>query len=498
MTEKTAAAAAVAPVPATKLEPDAIGVAQDTVIGMASSAPAASVGLTLAALAAAAAYGGLMVIVVTLIPMLIIANAYRRLNMWNANCGASFEWVGRAINPYLGFITGWLMIAGYVIATASGLFVLSPTVLMIFGASTTSTWGNIGIITVVGVVMLVIAVVGIRITARTQVGMAVVEYGILVIVAVWGLVAVLGHRVITAPVSVHGHTVVQKIGTYPITHQWFSLTGIGGKGMIAAGFIAVVFIFTGWDGTLYVNEEVKHRRVNPGRAAMLAVAFLGLIYAISIVGLQGVVNPATMGKYGTAGTALTSVAQDLGGTGWGRAMALALALSTIATTGTGIVLTARIVYGMATYRTLPQVLGNVSRRFSTPVWASILVGFLILAFSWVFLLTTSIQGVFYDVVDVTSVLFMVFYILTALATVAYYRRRLFSNLGSGIILGILPVASAVFLAWIIYEYMISSTVTPAVDWSLIGVVGLGIVLLFVARFVLKSPFFQIRPESEAK
>src|SRR5262245_10338309 len=72
MTEKTAAAAAVAPVPPTKLEPDAIGVAQDTVIGMASSAPAASVGLTLAALAAAAAYGSLAVIILTAIPMLII------------------------------------------------------------------------------------------------------------------------------------------------------------------------------------------------------------------------------------------------------------------------------------------------------------------------------------------------------------------------------------------------------------------------------------------
>jgi amino acid transporter len=498
MTEKTAAATAVAPVPATRLEPDAIGVAQDTVIGMASSAPAASVGLTLAALAAAAAYGGLADIVVTLIPMLIIANAYRRLNMWNANCGASFEWVGRAINPYLGFLTGWLMIAGYIIATASGLFVLAPTVLMIFRVSTTSTWGNIGIITAVGAVMLVIAVMGIKLTARTQVGVAVVEYGILLTVAVWGLIAVLSHRVITQAAIVHGHHVIQKIGTYPITHQWFSLWGIGGKGVLAGGFIAVVFIFTGWDGTLYVNEEVKHRRVNPGRAAMLAVAFLGLIYAISIVGLQGVVNPATMGQYGTAGTALTSVAQDLGGTGWGRAMALALALSTIATTGTGIVLTSRIVYGMATYRALPQFLGNVSRRFATPVGASILVGFLIVAFSWVFLLTTSIQGVFYDVVNVTSVLFMTFYILTAMAMVAYYRRRLFSSLGSGFFLGVLPVASAIGLAWIIYEYMKSPTVTASVDWSLVGVVGLGIVLLFVARFVLKSPFFQLRRESEAK
>ena len=64
------------------------------------------VGLSLAALAAAAAYGSGPVIILCGIPMLIIANAYRRLNLWNANCGASFEWVGRAINPYLGFMTG--------------------------------------------------------------------------------------------------------------------------------------------------------------------------------------------------------------------------------------------------------------------------------------------------------------------------------------------------------------------------------------------------------
>ena len=88
--------------PLQKPEPDAISVTQDVIIGMASSAPAASIGLTLAALAAATAYGSGTVILLTALPMLVIANAYRRLNLWNANCGASFEWVGRAINPYLG------------------------------------------------------------------------------------------------------------------------------------------------------------------------------------------------------------------------------------------------------------------------------------------------------------------------------------------------------------------------------------------------------------
>ena len=190
------------------LEADAIGVVQDTVIGMASSALAASIALTLAFLVAAVAYGTGPIIIITAIPMLIIANAYRQLNLWNVNCGASYEWVGRAIDPSLGFLTGWLMIAGYVIATVSGVEVLGPSVLAVFGNSATNTWGNVAIATAVGLVMMVIAIIGIRITARTQVGIAVVEYAILIGFAVAGIVAVANHW--------HG--------TFPASRGWLSRT----------------------------------------------------------------------------------------------------------------------------------------------------------------------------------------------------------------------------------------------------------------------------------
>ncbi len=109
-----------------RLEPDAIVVAQDTIIGLASSAPAATMAVTMVWMAATAAYGGGPVIILCGIPMLILANTYRRLNLWNANCGASFEGAGRAINPYLGFIVGWMMLAGCLTGTISVVVVLSP------------------------------------------------------------------------------------------------------------------------------------------------------------------------------------------------------------------------------------------------------------------------------------------------------------------------------------------------------------------------------------
>jgi amino acid transporter len=475
MTDRPAPPPGVTTGAPTELEADAIGVAEDTVIGMAASAPAASVGLTLAALAAATAYGSGPVIILTAIPMLIIANAYRRLNMWDAKCGASFEWVGRAINPYLGFQTGWLMVAAYILGTISGVEVLAPTVLAAFGSSSSSTWGNIAIDTALGLVMLAIAVIGIRITARTQLGMAAVEYVILIGFAIAGLVWVLSRHA----------------GTYHITSGWLSPAGVGGHGSAAAGFLIAVFMFTGWDGSIYVNEETTRRRTNPGRAVLIAVALLTVIYALATVGLQGVVSPARL--QANAASALVYVAQAMGGSGWGKVMALSVALSAIASTGAGIVVTARIVFGMAERRVLPPSLGTISRRFATPVAASAVVGLFVIAITWVYLLATSVENAFTDVVDATGLLFSAFYIFTALATIVYYRRRIMARPWDLVWLGVLPLAAAGFLGWIIVKSMLQAPAPQ--NWSILGIVVVGVILMFVVRLVLRSDFWGIQRES---
>ena len=477
MTDQAAAVAPGDVVRPARLASDALGMAQDTVIGMATSGPAVSVGLTLATLAAASAYAGGLVLILTAIPMLIIANAYRRLNKWNANCGASFEWVGRAINPYLGFLTGWLMICGTLIGTLSPVIVLGPSVLSVFGASAASTWPDVLIATGVGAVMLAIAVAGIRLTARTQVAMGLVEYLILIGFAIAGLVAVLRHHP----------------GTVAVTRGWFSLHGMGGRGGLAAGFLLAVFIYTGWDGALYVNEEVKRRRINPGRAALLAVALVGIIYAVSQLGLQGVVSLGRLQAH--TSSALVYVAGVLGGTGWAKVMALALALSVIAATGTGIVLTARIAYGMATWRVLPPFLANVSPRFATPVPASLIAGLILIVLTWVYLLTASVQNVFNDVINVTGQLYAGFYVLTALAAVVYYRCRILASARDALVLGALPLAAAAFLVWVLAKSA-QAAPTPQL-WSLAGIIGAGLVLMVCARFVLRSPYFSLPRESDS-
>jgi len=458
-----------------RLEPDAIGAAQDTVIGLANVGPTLSVGLVIAALAAAAAYAGLPAILICMAPMLIIANAYRRLNLWAANCGASFEWVGRAIDPYLGFFTGWLMLAANILGTVAATVVLAPSVLAVFGVISSSTWPNIFIASAVLVAVVALAVVGIRPTARTQVGMAAIEYSILIGFSIWGLVLVLGHH--------HG--------TFPITAGWFSPSGIDGKGDLAAGLLLAVFLFAGWDATVYVNEEVKHRRVNPGRAAIYAVVILAVIYLIAQVGLQGVVSPAKL--QANSSSALVYIANAMGGSGWAKVMALSLALSVIASVGMGVVSLARISYGMACRRVLPPVLSQVNRRFRTPATASVVMGLILVTITWVYLLFTSFANLFGTLIDVDGLLYAAFYVLTAAAMIAYYRHRIVHNAWDTLLVGILPVAACGFLIWIMVKTV--QAATAAENWSLIGISAAGIFVLLAVRFFLNSQFFSIQRES---
>jgi hypothetical protein len=75
-------------------------------------------------------------------------------------------------------------------------------------------------------------------------------------------------------------------------------------------------------------------------------------------------------------------------------------------------------------------------------------------------------------------------------------RRVFSNVWDALLVGILPIAAAGFLIWIIYK---SLQAAPASQiWSVVGIVAVGVILMFVARFVLRSPFFRIPLESASK
>jgi hypothetical protein len=84
--------------------------------------------------------------------------------------------------------------------------------------------------------------------------------------------------------------------------------------------------------------------------------------------------------------------------------------------------------------------------------------------------------------------------IMALATIVYYRHRVLSSPAQAITLGVLPAAAAAFLGWVLVRSV--QTAPAPQNWSLLGVLATGLVLMVLARYGLKSRFFAIGREAD--
>src|SRR6202453_4085458 len=96
-----------------------VGLGDAIVLGLSSSGPAQTLVVSLASLVAASGYGSPVPVLLCLIPMLGIAFAYQRLNRWDQSAGATYTWVARVFNPYLGFLSGWMILLYYTLGTTT-------------------------------------------------------------------------------------------------------------------------------------------------------------------------------------------------------------------------------------------------------------------------------------------------------------------------------------------------------------------------------------------
>ncbi len=94
------------------LKKGALGALDAFVMAVAGSAPAYSTTASTAALIAAVGNAGPAALCIAVIPMLGVTLAFAYLNRWRSDAGAAYAWVGRAINPALGFIAGWALLRG--------------------------------------------------------------------------------------------------------------------------------------------------------------------------------------------------------------------------------------------------------------------------------------------------------------------------------------------------------------------------------------------------
>ena len=457
-----------------ELEPNAIGLIQSTIMSIASSAPTASITISLGALLVAAAYGGAMTVLIVMLPMLGIAYSYSRLNKWEPNCGASYVWVGRSMGPYIGFMVGWVVLAATIYGDIASALPVGPAFLSLLGLDPSSRIGAAMASTALCVIVILIAVLGIVISARFQVGMFAVEFAILFVFVGIGL----WKTFVTHPAGfVH-----PSIG-------WLSPMGVDGHGSLVGGLLIAVFLIAGWDASLYVNEETKRPSVNPGRAVMLSVVGLGVLYAIMMVAFQGVASEHVMNNNTAAG--LSFAAQRLVGGGGDKAMSVAILMSSVASTQIGFVTLSRICYAMGADQLLPRPFTKINKRLRTPVFGTVVVGLLIIVVLLLSIYLSSVANAFGTILTSTGILFGTFYAFGALANTWFFRSQIRQSFKSFLLVAAIPLGAVAVLAWIIVKSL--QGFSAGANIALVVTIALGVVAMLAARLT-NSPFFSIPRE----
>ena len=163
----------------------------------------------------------------------------------------------------------------YTIGTTSLTIPLGTYMLSFFSNAAANDKYDVALVgTAFNLLVLVIAALGIKLSARFQWGWAIFEYGLLIGFTIAAIAGIYGGHLTHA---VH------------LTSSWFTLSGAGGFKALISGVLLAIFLYSGWDTAAYVGEEARDKKSGP--AAVTSVILLFFIYAVAILAFQGVARP---------------------------------------------------------------------------------------------------------------------------------------------------------------------------------------------------------------
>jgi len=471
--------------PSGHLKANALSLTDAVVLGLASSAPAQTMAVALPALVAAVGYAGLLPIACAFIPMLGIALAYQRLNRWEQSAGATYTWVSKALHPYLGFVAGWMILLYYTLGTTSTTVPAGTYTLQLIApgmANNKLAAAAVGNLWNLIVTFLLLA--GIEIAARFQRVLAIFEYVVLFSFATLGIRAMIS-----------SHTAAR------VTPAWFSVSGAGGVKGLAAGILIAVFMYSGWDAAIYVNEETKDKEANPGRAAVASVVILLFVYSLITFAYQGVVSASALQS--SAGNALAVIADRLLPGPSSLLLSLVVLLGTVACLQVAIVSSSRLGFAMAQDRVMPRFFTIVHPRTGSPWAVTLFMG----GINLIFLMLTAFEAggtreVLSNIASALGIIASLFYALTAIAAVWQYRAVLFGNVGNFVLGGLWPALGAISLLAVVVEAVWSRAVSTTVLWAGLGATAVALPIALGIHHIGKVPFLsgsrqqQIQLQSE--
>lgn len=253
-----------------------------------------------------------------------------------------------------------------------------------------------------------------------------------------------------------------------------------GAGMVAV-ILAVPAMFVGFDVIPQAAEEMNIPLGKIGKVMIIAIVMAATWYIIMIIGCAMSTPGDVLAGY-TADPDCVPVANcfayALGNPVWGKLMILA-AMCGILTSWNGFIVGAsRVIFSMARAHMLPNVFAKVNSK-GVPVTAILMVGII------TFLSPLLGKGALGWFVNAAAFGTVVAYLMVSLSFIVLRKKepeleRPF-KVNAGILVGVLAVAVALFMASL-YIPLYSPSPLTGIEWALVGGwIVLGLILFIVNK-----------------
>jgi len=293
------------------------------------------------------------IILIAMFAMMITAVSYGRMAALYPAAGSAYTYVGRGLNPHLGFLAGWAMFLDYLLQPLINTVWISTALHERYVQKVPFfAWAAL-----IAVIITLLNLRGIRSSARAN---KVLLFLMFVVV---GFFVVLAVRFL-----LRNHGVAGLFSTQPF---YDPSTFDRHRIWTATSFAALTYI--GFDGVTTLAEDVENPKRNVLLATVLVCVFTG-VFGCLLVYLAQLVWP-DWHAFPNLETAFMDVCQRVGGVVLFNAMGGILILAAFGSALTGGLGAARLLFGMGRDNVLPRrFFGHLSQESSTPTYNILMVG----------------------------------------------------------------------------------------------------------------------------
>ncbi|WP_241473439.1 APC family permease [Mycolicibacterium neoaurum] len=465
-----------------------VGTLSGAMLGISCVAPGYTLTASIGVIVAAVGLKMPAIFIAGFIPMFLTAYAYRELNSRTPDCGASFTWSTKAFGPYVGWMCGWGMVVASIIVLSNlaaiaveFFYLLIARVFNQPGIADLAGNVAVNIITTLVFIALATLIASRGITTSERVQFVLVGFQLVVLVAF----------AVTAFVHVSRGDAPAGLS---FDLDWFNpFTGLT-LAVFAVGLTGSIFAFWGWDTCLTLGEESKDPTKVPGRAGLLCVTSILITYlliAVAVMMYAGVGEEGLgLGNPENSENVFGALADPVLGPWFGPLLYLAVFASSVASLQTTFLPAARAMLAMGAYKAFPARFAEVSPRFLTPVYSTVVAGVVTAGFYTVVKLLS--DNALWDTIAALGIMICWYYGITAFACVWFFRRELFDNAHNIIFKFLFPLLGGLMLA-VVFVIAIGESMNPEngsgaeiggiglVFFIGFGILALGAVLMLVMR-----------------